>query len=142
MRLWFSYGSEHSANLVMIGHFESAPDAAKALEAIEAIKVQVYRDREAGRLDAGDPPTDYGREMLDVLGKVNITMISPFELEQFLYEVDVNLDDKDVVVTTEEYDVSAFLKVLVGRGARVEVYSAHDYRDTGYGRGHRRGSRG
>ena len=44
MRLWFSYGSEHSANLVMIGHFESAPDAAKALEAIEAIKAQVYRD--------------------------------------------------------------------------------------------------
>jgi hypothetical protein len=125
----------------MIGHFESAPDAAKALEAIEAIKTQVYRDRGAGRLDAGDPPTDYGREMLDVLGKVNIAMISPFELEQFLYEIDVNLDDKDVVVTTEEYDVSAFLKVLIGRGARVEVYSAHDYHDTGYGRGHRRGSR-
>jgi hypothetical protein len=141
MRLWFGYGSEHSANLVMIGHFETASDAAKALEAIEEIKAQVYRDRDAGRLDAGDPSADYGREMLDVLGKVNIAMITPFELEQFLYEVEVDVDGKDVLVTTEEYDVSAFLKILVVRGARVEVYSAHDYSDTGYGRGHRKGSR-
>jgi hypothetical protein len=142
MRIWFGYGSEHSANLVMIGHFGSAVDAAKAVEVIETIKEQVIRERDAGRMDAGEPPSDYGREMLDVLGKVNLSVITPFEFEQFLYDVNVNVEDKDVLVTTEEYDISAFLKILVHRGARVEVYSAHDFDNTGYGRGHRRGSRG
>jgi hypothetical protein len=39
------------------------------------------------------------------------------------------------VLTTEEYDISAFLKVMFLNGARIEVYSAHDYKDTAHGRG-------
>lgn len=27
MKVWYAYGSEHSANLVMIGHFKSVHDA-------------------------------------------------------------------------------------------------------------------
>jgi len=38
-------------------------------------------------------------------------------------------------LTTEEFDISAFLKVMFSEGARIEVYSAHNYPDTAYGRG-------
>ena len=44
-------------------------------------------------------------------------------------------EDDKVVVTTNESDVSAFLKVMIDKGARVEVYSAHDYPETQCGRG-------
>ena len=33
----------------------------------------------------------------------------------------------DVVVQTDEIDVIAFIKVLLARGAKVEMYSMHDH---------------
>lgn len=135
MKIWCQYGSEHSANLVMIGHFEDATEATKAKEIIDALTDQVARDQESGALVVGSPSGRYGKEMLDLLRKLNVASIGPGELEQFAYDVDVHVQGSDVVVTTDEIDISAFLKVLFDRGARIEVYSAHDHPGTGYGRG-------
>ncbi len=136
MKIWYEHGSEHSANLVMIGHFEEATEATKAKEIIDALTVQVRKEQENGTLVLGRPSDRYGNEMLDLLGRLDVASIGPSELEQFAYEVNIEVVDKTVVVTTEEFDIAAFLKVLFLRGARVEVYSAHDYPDTGKGRGH------
>jgi hypothetical protein len=73
--------------------------------------------------------------MLDLLMRLNIGSIGPQELEQFAYEVYVKVEGSDVVLTTEELDISAFLKVMFHHGARIEVYSAHDHPGTGRGRG-------
>lgn len=137
MRIWFSHGSEHSSNLVMIGRFKAVPAAKEAHAAITAITEQAYTDRDKRRFDAGSPPEDYGRDMLDVLSKTHVSTITPHELEHFLYEVDVKIQGAHVVLTTEEYDISGFLKVLLAHGARVEIYSAHDYPETEHGRGRR-----
>jgi hypothetical protein len=72
--------------------------------------------------------------MLDLLGRLNVS-IGPQEVEQFAYEVGVEFKGNELVLTTEELDISAFLKVMFLKGARIEVYSAHDYPDTGHGRG-------
>lgn len=135
MKIWYQHGSEHSANLVMIGHFEDATEAAKAKEIIDALTEQVAKDQESGTIVLGSPCDRYGKEMLDLLGRLNVASIGPAELEQFAYEVDVNVEGQSVVITTEELDIAAFLKVLFLRGARVEVYSAHDYPHTAHGRG-------
>lgn len=135
MKIWYQHGSEHSANLVMIGHFENAADATKAKEIIDALTNQVAEDQAAGALTLGRPSERYGNAMLDLLGKLNVTTIGPGELEQFAYEVSVELQDKNLVMTTEEFDISAFLKVMFLNGARIEVYSAHDYPNTPHGRG-------
>lgn len=135
MKIWYQYGSEHSANLVMIGHFEDATEATKAKEIIDALTDQVARDQESGALVLGSPSGRYGKEMLDLLSKLNVASIGPGELEQFAYDVNVDVQGSDVVVTTDEIDISAFLKVLFDRGARIEVYSAHDHPGTCYGRG-------
>ncbi len=135
MKIWYEHGSEHSANLVMIGHFEDATEAAKAKEIIDAITKQVAEDQDKGALVVGSPSERYGEEMMDLLGRVNIVTIVPQELEQFTYEVRVKVEGSDVVLTTEEYDISAFLKVMFHRGARIEVYSAHRHPGTGHGRG-------
>ena len=135
MKIWYQYGSEHSANLVMIGRFEDATEATKAKEIIDAITKQVVDDEGSGTLVIGSPSERYGNEMLALLGRLNIGSIGPQELEQFAYEVDVKVEGSDIVLTTDELDISAFLKVMFLRGARIEVYSAHDHPGTGHGRG-------
>ena len=135
MKIWNEYGSEHSANLLMIGHFENIDDATKAKEIIKVLTKQVAEDQANGILTLGSPSGRYGSAMLDLLGRLNVTIIGPQELEQFAYEVNVELQGKDLILTTEEYDISAFLKVMFMEGARIEVYSAHDYPDTDNGRG-------
>jgi hypothetical protein len=135
MKIWHQHGSEHSANLVMIGHFEDATEATKAKEIIDALTKQVAEDQDKGALVLGNPSERYGTEMLDLLGRLNVASIGPGELEQFAYDVNVEVEGNKVVVTTEELDIVAFLKVMFLRGARIEVYSAHDHPGTGHGRG-------
>lgn len=135
MKIWQGYGSEHSANLVMIGHFKSAADATKAREMIECITERVRSDEDAGAMKVGEPAARYSDAMLDLLGKLNFVSVGPGELEQFVYDVSIDVKGNDLVIRTEELDVAAFLKVLISRGARVEVYSAHDFPGTGHGRG-------
>jgi Family of unknown function (DUF6375) len=137
MKIWYQYGSEHSANLVMIGHFENAADATKAKEIIDTLANQVRAEESSGTRSAGHPSERYDNAMLDLLGKLNIMSIGPRELEQFLYDVSVKVESDKVIVTTEEIDVSAFLKVMFHQGARIEVYSAHDHPDSEHGRGRR-----
>lgn len=136
MKIWYQYGSEHSANLVMSGHFKDTTEATRAKEIIDALTKQVGEDQDKGDLVLGSPLERYSKAMLDLLGKLNIASIGPQELEQFLYDVSVKVEGSKVIVTTDEIDISAFLKVMVDHGARIEVYSAHDYPDTNYGRGH------
>jgi hypothetical protein len=48
-------------------------------------------------------------------------------MEQFMFDVSVDIKGSKVVITTDESEVSAFIKVLLDKGAKVEIYSSHDY---------------
>lgn len=129
MKMWIGHGSEHSMNLVMIGHFKDAGSAAKAKQIIDWLTEQVNADVEAGEIQVGSPPQRITERMMELFRKINLYIIGPPEVEQFAYDVNVKLDDAKIVVTTDESDVSAFLKVLIDHGARVEVFSAHFYKE-------------
>jgi hypothetical protein len=130
MKIWNNYGSEHSMNLVMIGHFKTAADAEHANAVIDQIAEQV------GKENTSDADTSrYSEAMMELLQKLKVHTIARQELEQFAYDARTTVKGNDVVLTTDEADISAFLKVMVDLGARVEVYSAHDYPDTENGRG-------
>lgn len=120
-------------NLVLIGHFNEVSDAEEAKRLIDQIVEQVGADAEGHHGDTG-PRERFSDAMLEFFRTANLYILGPTELEQFLYDVKVEVKDNKVVITTDEVDVSAFLKVLLERGARVEVYSAHDYPNTGFGR--------
>jgi len=125
MKTWNSYGSEHSANLVMIGRFKDAESAEKAKEAIDLITDFMSSD------NAQRPSPDcYPDGLTDLLQKVRFHSLSPGELEQFTMDIRSEQKEEQVVITTDEPDVSAFLKLMVDKGARVEVFSAHDYPDS------------
>lgn len=130
MKIWHGHGSEHSANLVMIGYFKDVTAAAKAKEVIDRLTEQVQADCEAGKMDVGSGSTDrYNDGIMDLLNKVKVYDIGPPELEQFAFNVNIDTKGNQVVIRTDESDITAFIKVLIDRGARVEVFSAHDYPD-------------
>jgi hypothetical protein len=119
----------------MIGHFRDAGGAAKAKQVIDDLTSQVEEDSTAGLMEIGRHSDRYTEKMLTLLQKTHVHDVRPSELEQLAYDVNIKVDDAKLVLTTDESDVSAFLKIMVDHGARVEVYSAHDYPDTEYGRG-------
>ncbi|MHB9144880.1 MAG: DUF6375 family protein [Symbiobacteriia bacterium] len=135
MKIWCGYGSEHSMNLVMIGQFREERDAAAAKSILDRLSEQVNADVESHQMQIGKASDRFTDGMLDLLRDLNVNLLGPAELEQFGYDVDVEIRGNQVVVTTDEADVSVFLKVLIDKGGRVEVFSAHNYPDTGFGRG-------
>jgi hypothetical protein len=129
MKVWRGYSSEHSANLVMVGHFRSIADAADAKRVIVELTEQVQSDLDAGSIQLDGDTRAFSEGMLDLLERLSVHSIAPAEMEQFAYDVNVTHEAETVTVTTDEIDVSAFLKVMIDRSARVEVYSAHDAGD-------------
>jgi hypothetical protein len=127
MKIWRAYGSEHSSNLVMIGRFKTVAAAAEAKRIIERLTEQVRADVNAGLMPESNPPQRFTDHIMELFKEVETYIVAPAELSQFNYEFSVDQERDTVVLTTEEYDVSAFLKILVERGARVEVFSRHDY---------------
>lgn len=124
MKIWNNYGSEHSANLVMIGSFKDAGSAEKAKEVIDEITKFMMNTRED--YQSAD---SYSDDVMDLLKRVRFHSIAPFELDQFRYDISSELNGNQIVIKTDEPDVSAFLKLMIDKGARVEVYSAHNYPD-------------
>lgn len=122
MKLWNSFGSEHSANLVLIGTFRDAASAEQVQKAIDRLTECIRKSgedfHEADR---------YPDAILNVLREIKFHSIAPHELEQFNYDFHAKREDNNIVLKTDEVDISAFLKLMIDRGARVQVYSAHDY---------------
>ena len=122
MKIWYGYGSEHSMNLVMIGYFKNTSDAQKTKSLIdrltEKLSDKISFDNSKNRIDD---------DVKEVLGEEDCYMFYPVELEQFLYDIQTRLEDDKIILRTDESEVSAFFKLMVRKGARVEVYSAHDF---------------
>lgn len=126
MKVWHEVVSEHSMNLRMIGVFKEVQDADKAKEVIE--KFTKYAKDKEGELN--ESTKRYDKTLIDLMEKYRVYSIGPNEMEQFIYNVSVEVDGSNVVITTDESEVSAFMKILIYKGAKVEVYSAHNYPET------------
>lgn len=130
MKIWHGYGSEHSMNLVMIGHFKSPEDAKEAQELIEQLTEGL-----SDKIEVGKSRDRFGDDVMNLLRQTECYNLSPSDLEHFLYDMRTRVEGDKIILTTDEIDVSAFFKLMIEKGAKVEIYSAHDYPDTNYGRG-------
>jgi hypothetical protein len=106
----------------MIGRFKDLTSAKKTIEAIDAIKE--YLDTTNEDYEGADR---YSEGLLSLLEKIRCHSVSPSEFEQFRLDIRTEQKGDRLVITTDEIEVSAFLKLLIDNGAKVEVYSAHDY---------------
>lgn len=126
MKIWRGYGTEHSMNLRVIGHFSSADEASGVEKAIRVLTAAAEAKVAAGRLEHGEPLRMFSEELLTALSEVKVHSLGYADVEQFLYGAEVEVDGSDVIVQTDEIDVIAFVKVLLARGAKIEMFSMHD----------------
>lgn len=127
MKVWHSYGSEHSAALVMIGRFKSEQDANIFLAELgklqETITAVMPDYEEQGR---------FQKEIMDSLyhGKIQFCYdMSPKDLDDFLLDYSIDKDEKDgsvVRMTTDDVGWAGLIKMMINAGARVEIFSEHN----------------
>lgn len=122
MKIWNSYGSEHSANMVMIGRFKDAESAEAAMAAIKKIENLMISGQ-----DDHEEASRYSDEAFELLNNLKIYSLGPSELNQFVYEIHTEVDENTITIKTQESEISAFLKVMIDKGAKVEAFSGHDY---------------
>ena len=128
MKIWRSHGSEHSANLVMIGHFKSVDEAKAALETIQKMEQKAGEDQARGRIDPyGGNNTRYSDALLEVAKEFDIWDLTPTDYASFVFEVHAKQVGKRLEFWTDDTEILGYVKLLVNRGAKVEVYSRDDY---------------
>lgn len=135
MKIWSEFGTEHSSNLVMIGKFKTEEDAQHTKDAIYQFIELIRQASESDEIVIGENNGDFPEKVLEFASaNSGFRSLNPHELEQFLYEMNIEKRGDAINITTDEYDISALIKIMFQKGARVEVYSAHDYPKTGLGR--------
>ena len=122
-------------NLVLIGQFKEIREAKEVESLFNEVTEQVRAEDSDSTTDITDGRERFSDAILALLEKHKIYSLAPAELEQFIYDAKITREDKTIKITTEEADVSAFIKLFIANSAKVEIYSAHDYPDTGIGRG-------
>jgi hypothetical protein len=127
VKVWRGFGTEHSMNLVMIGHFRDVTAAEAAYAAVTMAAERVRIEEQAGRLVMGEYADEFSDGTLRMVRDLGLHSLGPDEVEQFLYDVDVQRDGTRLVLRTDEISVMAFVKLLLLRGARLEMFSGHDY---------------
>ncbi|WP_369244368.1 DUF6375 family protein [Streptomyces sp. R41] len=129
MRIWNGYGSEHSMNLVLIGRFQTVTGAQAAeerMEALRALAEAAWSDDDWRGYDERMP-----RELADELVKLKLYDLGRSDVDIYALDHSVTREAETVRVWTEESDVQGFLKVLLHYGAKVEVFSRHEWDEDG-----------
>ena len=122
MKVWYGFGTEHSMKLVMIGSFKTEQDASKTASVIKEL-----REKLSDKLEAGEIENRYSNEIYEMLSKMGIWNLSTYDLNQFLFDFGIKQDGNKITLRTDESEVSAFFKLMVENGAKVEMFSTHDY---------------
>jgi hypothetical protein len=127
MKIWNGYGSEHSMNLVLIGKFKQEQDAKKVEKDIKTLSTQAEKD-ECYSIPFDEPENQrFSDEMLSLLYSLKLHTLGPTDLGQLVSDHHLDREGDRITITTDEAEVSAFVKLFVEAGAKVEIFSAHDY---------------
>ena len=127
MKVWVGFGSEHSYNLVLVGHFADERAARNAMKKFESLGEAAPELPDVG-WDADPRFTDELRTLAESLRLYDLTRS---EMENFIYEHTAGRQGSTVTLSTDEIEIQGFLKVMLASGARVEIYSAHEWNEDG-----------
>ncbi|MFD8754946.1 DUF6375 family protein [Kitasatospora sp. NPDC059577] len=127
MRIWNGYGSEHSMNLVMIGRFQEvagAKAAEECMKALQELAESVWSDDDWRTHDERMP-----REISDALSGMKLYDMGRSDVDNYAFDHSVTRHAETVRLWTDESDVQGFLKVFLHYGAKVEVFSQHEWNE-------------
>lgn len=116
-------------DLVMIGMFETVVDAEEAIAKMEALKVLADAEWSDDSWQSKDERMP--ESLREGLMGLKLYDMGRFDVDNYAYEHTISRDGSIVRIWTEESDVQGFLKVLINLGARVEVFSRHDWNEDG-----------
>jgi hypothetical protein len=133
MKIWTGYGTEHSANLVIIGKFKTIEDANSAHMLISELTELVNDEENKGITKHGLVNGRFSKSMLTFLGNKNFPSLGYADLNGLLDEYSMEQNENDIVVTSNDMDFASIIKVIIHYSGKVEIYSAHDY-PSAYGR--------
>ena len=124
MKIWQSYGSEHSLSLVIIGKFKEDSAAEEFVRQSNAISNFLAEREREDKFDFR--ATRYGSETLNFLSEKNINCLTPEQLGHFLMDNHIERRGNEVHISSDD-DIMGFISLLIHYGAKVETFSAHDY---------------
>lgn len=131
MKIWTGYGSEHSSNLKMIGHFRDEEAAKTAEFVFERLRDRIGEDLDNQTYDPGEELLDLSDEMGQLLRELKQYSLGPADVENFAYDHSVSRHGADLVLTTDENNLAGFVKILVDADARIEIFSLHTHDERG-----------
>jgi hypothetical protein len=120
MKVWNSFGSEHSMKLVIIGQFKTVADATTTIRRMTELEGLCSDLPELGEGCA------YPDSVLEYLSSENLSLPSK-DVADFQYCHNWRQDEDKIVVETDEQLFEGLLNVMLAKGARIEMYSRHDY---------------
>ena len=123
MKFWTGYGSEHSANLVMLGKFKTAEDATGFLAELEKLEKLIQEDD-----SVDDVFREIPKKIIDEVFNGHIRFCNDFapkDLEDFRMDLRRRQLTDDRTIVEFKSDVTGWaglIKMMVNAGARVEVF--------------------
>lgn len=130
MKIWYGYGSDHSANLVMIGEFKTEEDAKRVIELIETLSANAQSDLAEGIVDSWAKSERYSETTEATLRELKLYNLSPADISDFAnFNPSIERVGNVLRFRSDDVEIGAFVKLMVDKGAKVQIYSAHDYPD-------------
>jgi len=129
MKIWTGFGSEHSYRLVLVGHFATERDAEIVVEKFE--RLQEIASDNAGDTDWDEPNPGYTDEMYQQLRAIGAGNLSRPDVDGFSYLYGLEQVGKTITLRTDDAELQGFLKLIFDNSGRVEIYSSHDWTESG-----------
>ena len=127
MKVWNSHSSEHSAKIVLVGEFKTVEDANALMKELTEFEEMLRPHAQ----ECYDAPERYPEEVKNALyeGKKfpHAQYVYSGELQQFVCDHDLDQSENKVVIHSDEYEWGGVLKMLITAGAKISVFSSHDY---------------
>ena len=123
MKIWTGYGSEHSANLVMLGKFKTPEDATNFLAELEKLERLIQED------DSGDDVfSEFPKKIMDEIFHGHIRFCNDFapkDLDDFRMNLQRYQRDDDQTILefkSDETGWAGLIKMMLNAGARIELF--------------------
>ena len=123
MKIWTGYGSEHSANLVMLGKFKTPEDATNFLKELEKLERLIQEDN-----SRDDVFRKFPEKILDEICSGRIRFCNDFapkDLNDFRMDLQrYQRDDDQTIVEfkSDETGWAGLIKMMLNAGARIELF--------------------
>ena len=121
MKIWNSYGSEHSANIVIVGTFNNITEAQKAKQIIDNLTNIFQKDIEKNNADPLNGYEKFSKEMFEYISSGEPFDINLHNVTGLLSDVVIKQDFNKISIASKDFNFQIFLNIMLQTGAKIEI---------------------